>query len=110
MCTFVYQIHFDCPTLSEHPTPPPGRAPLPSSRLAPDQIHVVVAVLYHLGHFLLGSQSHRHIFLIPTRNGLAFRFDHFGVLEEYLLEIVVDVLLDDNVFGVVLGTQISTES
>lgn len=88
--------------LREDPTPPPRRAPLATPRLAADEVHVIIAVLDHLGDLLPRAQRHRDILLIATRDDLALRLDRPRVLEQDLLEIVVDVALDDNVLGVVL--------
>ncbi len=80
----------------KHPTAP-SRPPTRTPALAPNEIHLV----FLLDHSIRWPQCDRHILLIPARDQ-SLLLQHFRVREQFVLVLVVDVFLNDDVLVVVL--------
>ena len=90
---------------SKHPTIPPT-ASRRALALAPHQIHLVLVLV----HSIRRLQRHLHLLLIPARDQFLL-LQHLRVLEQFVLEVVVDVFLDDDELVVLLvRDRISTET
>ena len=82
------------PPSGEHPT---SSIPTLTPTLTPHKIHLIRPLIFD--HLLRHSRLQRRCRLldISTRDQL-FLFQHFGMLKQFVLEVVVDVFLDYDVF------------